>query len=119
MSQPERRKLARLPLEVFARLRFRIAAVDFAETRNVSARGIYLHTRAVLKAGQELECILVLPPELTLAPRPMFVGCHGKVMRVHQRLPGQKSGVALEISGFDFSWPSGGCARGLGLDLTT
>lgn len=119
MSQLEWRKLARLPLEIFARLLCRIATVDFAETHNVSARGIYLHTRAVLEAGQELECILVLPPELTLAQRPMFVGCHGKVMRTHQRLPGQKSGVALEVSGSNFSWPNGSGAQGLGLDVTT
>ena len=81
--------------------------MDHAETRNVSARGIYLHTRAPLVAGQDLECVLVLPQDLTRTPGPMYVGCRGKVVRVHERLPGQKLGAALEISGYDFSWPDG------------
>ena len=91
-----------------------VTEMDHAETRNVSARGIYLHTRAPLVAGQDLECVLVLPQDLTRAPGPMYVGCRGKVVRVHQRLPGQKLGAALEISGYDFSWPDGSgnaCAK--------
>lgn len=81
--------------------------MDHAETRNISARGIYLYTRAPLVAGQDLEGVLVLPRDLTHAPGPMYVGCRGKVVRVHERLPGQKLGAALEVSGYDFSWPDG------------
>ena len=82
-----------------------VKGMDHGETRNVSAGGIYLHTRAPLVAGQDLECVLVLPQDLTRTPRPMYVGCRGKVIRVHERMPGQKLGVALEITGYDFSWP--------------
>jgi PilZ domain len=104
-AQPERRKLARLPLEVFVRIQVCGAnAVDFAETRNVSARGLYFHTSAHLEPGQELECVLVLPEKLTQSPAPMLVGCRGKVLRVNPDLPGQKNGVALEIHTYDFSW---------------
>jgi hypothetical protein len=100
--------MTRLPLEVFMRLQLPgVTGMDHAETRNVSARGIYLHTRAPLVAGQDLECVLVLPQDLTRTPGPMYVGCRGKVVRVHERLPGQKLGAALEISGYDFSWPEG------------
>jgi len=102
----DRRKITRLPLEVFLRLRVSGAkAVEFAETRDVSARGIYFLTRANVTAGQELECILVLPQDLTLSPEPLFVGCRGKVLRTNERLPGQKLGVDLEVDSYDFSLP--------------
>lgn len=103
-AQPERRKLARLPLEVFVRIQVcGNSAVDFAETRNVSARGLYFHTKAQLELGQELECVLVLPEKLTQSPTPMLVGCRGKVLRVNSDLPGPKTGVAIEIHTYDFS----------------
>jgi hypothetical protein len=105
MEIPERRKLARLPLEVFVRIQIPGSEwVDFAETRNVSAQGIYLHTQAHLDIGQELECVLVLPEKLTQAPTPVLVGCRGKVLRVIPDLPSDKTGVAIEIHTYDFSW---------------
>ncbi len=104
VGHPDRRRIARLPLEVFLRLRLAGAAdVEFAETRDVSARGLYFLTRAHIVPGQEVECILVLPQDLTLAPEPMFVGCHGRVLRTNERLPGQKLGVAVEVQSYDFS----------------
>lgn len=78
--------------------------MDFAQTRDVSARGIYLLTQARLAAGQQLECVMVLPEKLTQAPSPVLVGCRGKVLRVNSDLPGDKSGVAIEIDSYDFSW---------------
>ena len=108
MQNPERRRLARLPLEVFVRLQVPDSQwVDFAETRNVSAQGLYLHTHAQLKVGQELECVLVLPEKLTQSPTPVLVGCRGKVLRVIPDLPGDKTGVAIEIHAYDFSWQGG------------
>src|SRR5262249_17334169 len=60
LGHPDRRKIARLPLEVFLRLRISGGHdVEFAETRDVSARGLYFLTRAHVAPGQELECILV------------------------------------------------------------
>ncbi|HSM87419.1 MAG TPA: PilZ domain-containing protein [Candidatus Limnocylindrales bacterium] len=103
--QLERRKLARLPLEVV--VRFRVpgtCAMALAETRNVSARGIYFCTGCRgLECGQELECVLVLPEKLTLSPVPMLVGCRGKVLRMQPEPPGELVGVALEIFSYDFS----------------
>lgn len=111
LNRRERRKLARLPLEVFARIK--VGGVDraLAETRNVSARGIYMHTYTLLRRGQELECELVLPEVLTRAPAPMLVQCHGKVVRVNKRLPGRKLGAALEIYSYNFSWPQSAPGR--------
>jgi hypothetical protein len=101
----ERRKRPRLPLEVLARIKVGGEDRDLAETRDVSARGIYMHTHTLLRRGQELECELVLPEVLTRAPAPMLVLCHGKVVRVNKRRLGQKLGAAIEIYSYDFSWP--------------
>ena len=94
-----------MPLEVLARIKVGGEDRDLAETRDVSARGIYMHTHTLLRRGQELECELVLPEVLTRAPAPMLVQCHGKVVRVNKRRPGQKLGAALEIYRYSFSWP--------------
>jgi len=105
MEHNERRKLARLPLEVFVRVQVSGSTwVDFAHTRNVSARGMYFLTDAQLAIGQELECVLVLPETLTQAPAPVLVGCRGQVLRVSGDLPANKNGVAVEIHSYDFSW---------------
>jgi hypothetical protein len=102
----ERRKLARLPLEVLAQVRvLDTGVVAFAETLNVSAGGVFLYTQAVeLDPGAEVECILVLPEKLTLAQEPILVECRGKVLRVKQELPARRTGVAIEIHSYNFAW---------------
>lgn len=103
---PERRKLARLPLEVLVQIRVPATGmVAFAETRNVSAGGVYLHTHtADLQPGEEVECILVLPEKLTQAEEPILVECRGTVLRINKDLPDQHTGVAIEISSYNFAW---------------
>jgi hypothetical protein len=98
--------MARLPMEVLMRIQVPgTEAVAFAETRNVSARGLYFYTHAQqLEPGQELDCVLILPQKLTQAGGPTFVGCRGKVLRVNKDLPGNRVGVAVEVSSYDFSW---------------
>ena len=101
----ERRKLARLRLEVLLKILLPGASqAAHAETRNLSARGIFFHTQAQVETGQNLECVLVLPEKLTLASAPMLVGCKGKVVRITRDLPDKTIGVAVEISSYDFSW---------------
>lgn len=102
----ERRSLARLPLHVCVRFKIHGAVEPgFATTRDVSAGGIYLRTCMDVKIGQELDCILVLPESLTLAPNPVYVSCQGKVLRVESNDSNLQAGigVAVEISSFDFS----------------
>src|SRR5258708_26462649 len=83
LTHPERRQLARFPLEVLVRIRIEGAEpADFAQTRNVSARGIYFYTRVPLHIGQELERILILPQHLTLSSSPMLIGSRAHVFRV-------------------------------------
>jgi len=97
--------MARLALEVLVKIQ--IPGTDnqlFAETRNVSAQGIYVCTQSTdLEIGQELECVLVLPEKLTQAAKPSLVNCRGRIVRIHRDLPDNSIGVAMEISSFDFS----------------
>src|SRR5262245_33874600 len=111
-DRQERRKLARLPLEVLVRIRGSGVDRALAETCNVSAQGLYLHTHARLRPGQELECVLVLPEILTHTPAPLLIECRGRVLRINERLQGQKLGAALEIYGYDFSWPASQTNKG-------
>ena len=97
--------MARLALEVLVKIEIPgTRAHIFAETRNVSAQGIYFCTQLTgLEVGQELECVLVLPEKLTLASKPSFVNCRGRIIRLHPDLPDNTIGVALEVNSFDFS----------------
>jgi hypothetical protein len=97
--------MARLALEVLVRIEIPgTKAQLFAETRNVSAQGIYFCTQlTVLEVGQELECVLVLPEKLTLASKPSFVNCRGRIIRLTPDLPDGCIGVALEVNSLDFS----------------
>jgi hypothetical protein len=103
--QQERRRMARLALEVLVRIAVPGGGAQFfAETRNVSAQGIYFWTqRTGLEIGQELECVLVLPEKLTLASKPSFVNCQGKILRLTPHPDDNSFGVAMEVSSFDFS----------------
>jgi hypothetical protein len=108
LTHPERRALARFPLKVFVRIRARGGEqVHYAETRNISACGIYLHTLARLQVDEHLECVLILPQELTLTPSPLLVGCRARVLRV-DRLAAGTIGAAVEVNSYDFSWQEGG-----------
>ncbi len=81
-----------------------MSAAVVGETRDVSAQGIYFYTKSRLELGQHVECVLLLPEELTQACAPMFVACAGKVLRVESDVPGGGTGIAVEISSYDFSW---------------
>jgi hypothetical protein len=81
--------------------------VHYAETRNVSASGMYFSTGCgELFPGQELECVMVLPEEITHLSMPVLIGCRGKVLRIEEDVLGPFVGVAMEISTYDFSFES-------------
>ena len=107
-THPERRALARFPLKVFVRIQASGAEqVHYAQTHNVSACGIYFHTLAQLQVDQHLECVLILPQELTLTASPLLVGCSARVLRV-DRLAAGTIGAAVEVNSYDFSWQESG-----------
>lgn len=105
LTHPERRQLARFPLKVFVRLKIpESGRVFYAVTRNVSARGLYFITQTPLRIGEELECVLILPPKITSAAARVLIGCRARVLRIDRELPGPAIGVAVEVDSYDFSW---------------
>ena len=75
----------------------------FGQTFNVSAQGIFFRTNERLNLGQDVDCVLVLPENLTLAAQPTLVGCKGKVVRVNESMLGDAVGIAIEVNSYDFS----------------
>jgi hypothetical protein len=103
--QQERRKMARLAMKVLVKVEIPgTKAQIIAETRNVSSQGIYFCAQMTgLEVGQELECVLVLPKEMTLASQLSFVNCRGRVLRLTPDPREDCVGVAMEINSLDFS----------------
>ena len=69
------------------------------KTRDVSFRGLYFTTDAEYDAGTEIEFILTLPKEITLATD-VNIHCYGQVVRVESKEAG--SGVAARIDRYEF-----------------
>jgi hypothetical protein len=68
-------------------------------TRNVSSRGVFMYLDTQVKAGDPIEFVMTLPPEITLS-NPIRVRCTGRVLRVDKS--GQEQGVAAAIDKYDF-----------------
>ena len=103
LTTPERRSLARFPLELSVKIQISgTDAVIFAETKNISAGGIYICTASQIELGTYLHLILTLPPELTQNAVPIDIACSARVLRIDDRLPDGKTGIAAEIHSYDF-----------------
>src|SRR5438045_428604 len=70
-----------------------------AETKDVSARGVFFYLDSKVAEGSAIEFTLTLPPEITLTES-IRVRCTGKVVRVDQQ--GAQSGIAAAIDQYDF-----------------
>jgi PilZ domain-containing protein len=69
------------------------------KTRDVSFRGLYFMTDADCDPGSEIEFILTLPKEITLATD-VNIHCFGQVVRVETQDAGR--GVAARIDRYEF-----------------
>jgi PilZ domain-containing protein len=69
-----------------------------AQTRDVSASGIFLYTKSRMEAGAEVELVLILPPELTSGEK-CWVCCQATIVRVEEE--GTEFGVAAKINRMD------------------
>jgi hypothetical protein len=72
-----------------------------AETKDVSARGIFFYFDSSLNEGSPIEFTLTLPPEITLTES-IRVRCSGKVVRVDRLATDSKIGIAAAIDQYDF-----------------
>jgi hypothetical protein len=94
----ERRSASRITNKVPARVRTAQGDEHSAETRDVSASGIFLYTQSRMEPGSEVELVLILPPELTSGER-CWVCCQATVVRVEES--GTRFGVAAQIRRMD------------------
>lgn len=72
-----------------------------AETRNVSAQGVYFFAPSKLAEGSRIEFTMTLPPEITLTDS-IRVRCQGKVVRIDDSGLGPEIGIAAIIEQYDF-----------------
>jgi len=103
MENATERRAARrftMALPMLVRLNNGSGPVETSEqTRDVSFRGIYFLTDRPYAAGENIEFVLTLPREITMAGD-VKIRCFGQVMRVEsQNAP---AGVAARIERYEF-----------------
>ncbi|MBV9147098.1 MAG: PilZ domain-containing protein [Acidobacteria bacterium] len=102
MSAGERRSLSRFVLElpIFIRVPRSLGLVE-AETRDLSAGGVFFYINSKLAVGTEIEFSIVVPQELTHADA-IPVSCKGRVVRVQEAGKTRRVGIAAAIYSFHF-----------------
>jgi hypothetical protein len=102
VSSSERRTSRRfsmnLPMKVRVPAEEGTSAQD-VHTRDVSFRGLYFVFDANIQAGSEIEFVLTLPKEITLAGD-VHIRCLGSVVRVDDL--GGRHGIAARIERYEF-----------------
>lgn len=68
-------------------------------TRDVSFKGLYFLTEADFQTGADVEFILTLPREITMAGD-VNIHCHGQIVRVEPQ--NAERGVAARINRYEF-----------------
>ena len=96
-SDSERRSGTRVAARVPTRIRTAQGSDETAQTRDVSANGVFLYTNSRMEKGAEVELVLILPPELTSGEK-CWVCCQATVVRVEE---GPEFGVAAQIRRMD------------------
>src|SRR5664279_1309811 len=94
----ERRAGTRIPGSVPTRVRTANGVDHSAETRDVSANGVFLYTKSRMEEGSEVELVLILPPELTSGEK-CWVCCQATIVRVEEE--GPQFGIAAKIQRMD------------------
>jgi len=94
----ERRAGSRISTNVPTRVRTAEGTDHTAQTRDVSANGIFLYTKSRMEKGTEVELVLILPPELTSGEK-CWVCCQATIVRVEEN--GSGFGIAAQIQRMD------------------
>jgi hypothetical protein len=97
-SDTERRAGTRIATRVPTHVRTAQGTDYTGQTRDVSANGVFLYTKARMEQGTEVELVLILPPELTSGEK-CWVCCQATIVRVEQ--DGSEFGVAAQIRRMD------------------
>ena len=94
----ERRSGTRIATRVSTSVRTAQGTAHTAETRDVSANGVFLYTNSKMEKGTDVELVLILPPELTSGEK-CWVCCQATIVRVEEQ--GSDFGVAAQIRRMD------------------
>ena len=97
-NNSERRSGTRVVARIPTRVRTPRGADHTAQTRDVSANGVFLYTTSRMEKGAEVELVLILPPELTTGEK-CWVCCQATIVRVEEE--GAEFGVAAQIRRMD------------------
>jgi hypothetical protein len=97
-TDAERRSGTRIATRVPTRVRSPHGTDQSAQTRDVSANGIFLYTKSRMEKGTDVELVLILPPELTSGEK-CWVCCQATIVRVEEQ--GSEFGVAARIRHID------------------
>jgi hypothetical protein len=97
-TDTERRSGTRMATRVATRVRTPQGVEQSAQTRDVSANGVFLYTKSRMEKGAEVELVLILPPELTSGEK-CWVCCQATIVRVEEE--GTEFGVAAQIRRMD------------------
>jgi len=95
----ERRAGTRITTSVPTRVRTGDGIDINAQTRDVSANGVYLYTQSRIAEGTDVELVLILPPELTSGEK-YWVCCQATIVRVEEG-GGAQFGLAAQIRRMD------------------
>jgi hypothetical protein len=94
----ERRAGTRIATRVPTRVRTPDGVDLNAQTRDVSANGVYLYTQSRIETGTDVELVLILPSELTSGEK-YWVCCQATIVRVEDG--GAEFGLAAQIRRMD------------------
>ena len=98
----ERRAGPRVPVDVPLTITTPENTLPVAgQTRDLSSNGIFFYTAFPMQQGNNVEMILILPPELTSGEK-RWVCCQATVVRVEDKTDGTKHGVAATIQNMQF-----------------
>jgi hypothetical protein len=92
----ERRSQKRIPVRLPVSIASGQSEAATGHTRDLSSSGIFLYTSQQIREGNELEVILILPPQLTHGEK-RWVCCLASVVRVEQTRRSGQLGVAASI----------------------
>ena len=96
-AETERRSGTRIVTRVPTRVRTQRGTDLQAQTRDVSANGVFLYTNSKMEKGTDVELVLILPPELTSGEK-CWVCCQATIVRVED---GPEFGIAAQIRRMD------------------
>jgi hypothetical protein len=97
-TDSERRSGTRIATRVPTRVRTPQGADHGAQTRDVSANGVFLYSKSRMEKGSDVELVLILPPELTSGEK-CWVCCQATIVRVEEE--GEEFGIAAQIRRMD------------------